>query len=180
MPSYKNMKSNAPDNFQTPWYAVSPLLYHLKPKATIWECASGHGYIAKYLSKNGFNVIATDVPEYNFLTYEPEEHYDYIITNPPYSIKNDFLKRAYELKKPFAFLLPLSALESNTRQQLYAKYGLDILLMNARIDFKTPSGEGSGSWFATAWFTHMMLDEQMVFYDIKKDKQLFKDLNPDW
>ena len=36
----------------------------------------------------------------NFFFYEPEEHYDVIISNPPFSQKDDVLKRLYELDKP--------------------------------------------------------------------------------
>jgi len=55
----------------------------------------------------------------DFLVDEPAFAYDCIITNPPYSIKDRFLTRCYELKKPFALLMPLTALEGKYRQQLY-------------------------------------------------------------
>ena len=38
----------------------------------------------------------------DFFKYEPE-NYDMIITNPPYSLKNKFLKRAYDLKNHLCF-----------------------------------------------------------------------------
>ena len=46
----------------------------------------------------------------DFLQYEPQEDYDYIISNPPFSKKDAILKRLYELKKPFAILMPLNVL----------------------------------------------------------------------
>jgi hypothetical protein len=81
------------------------------------------------------------------------EHYDCIITNPPFSIKQQFLERAYMLGKPFAFLLPLTTLETKKRQDLFRLYGLEIILLDRRINFFTPSGMVSSAWFATAWFT---------------------------
>ena len=80
-------------------------------------------------------------------------NYDCIVTNPPYSLKEEFLKRCYELGKPFALLMPLTALESEKRQKLYRKYGIQLIIPNKRFNFETPSGKGGGSWFATAWFT---------------------------
>lgn len=49
----------------------------------------------------------------NFFEYEPQ-HYDLIITNPPYSFKDQFLKRAFELDKPFMMLLPITTLEGKS------------------------------------------------------------------
>jgi len=49
--------------------------------------------------------------------------------------------------------LPLTALESEKRQKLFREYGLQLIIPNKRINFETPSKKGSGSWFATAWFT---------------------------
>lgn len=46
----------------------------------------------------------------NFFYYEPEEDYDIIISNPPFSCKDDILKRLYELDKPYAMLLPVPSL----------------------------------------------------------------------
>ena len=79
---------------------------------------------------------------------------DIVITNPPFSLKQKFLERAYRLGKPFAFLLPLTTFETKKRQVLFKKYGLEVIFFDKRINFKTPSGKGSGSWFATAWFTN--------------------------
>ncbi len=147
------IKGNSND-FQTPPIALKPLYKYLIPGYTIWECASGKGNLVKELEKNSFKVVATDIlTGENFMTYEPE-YYNYIITNPPYSLKQQFLERAYFLGKPFAFLLPLTTFETAKRQGLFKKYGLEVILFDKRINFETPSGKGSGSWFATAWFTN--------------------------
>jgi hypothetical protein len=157
-------KSGHSDIFQTPIGAVDPILPFLRKDWRIWECSSGHGNIAKYLRSMGFEVMESDLSQgKNFLTYQPDS-FDCIITNPPYSIKDDFLRRAYYLKKPFAFLLPITALEGKARQVLYREYGLEVIFMDGRINFETPSGKGSGAWFATAWFTcGLNIGKQMTF-----------------
>ena len=150
------LNSNKADDFQTPTIAVQPLLPYLKQNWTIWECANGKGNITKYLLSRNYRVIATDIMSgHDFLNWFPTEQFDCIITNPPYSLKDDFLKRCYLLDKPFALLLPLTTLEGK-RQRWLEKYGIEIILMDKRINFETPSGKGSGSWFATAWFTNGM------------------------
>lgn len=151
------LKTVSADDFQTPPEALIPLLPYLKEDWTIWECASGDGNLTDYFILKGFNVFATDIlNNTNFLTFNPPFHYDCIITNPPYSLKQQFLERCYKLNKPFALLLPLTTFETVKRQQLFKKYGLEVIFLPKRINFQTPSGKGSGSWFATAWFTNWL------------------------
>lgn len=162
------LRRGHPDDFQTPPIALKPLIPYLKEGWIIWECACGKGNLVKGLEEAGFRVIGTDIlTGHDFLTYEPV-YYDCIVTNPPYSLKQEFLERAYELGKPFALLLPLTTFETEKRQKLFRKYGLEVIFFNKRINFETPSGNGSGSWFATAWFTWGLgLPNQLNFEVLK-------------
>ena len=101
------------DEVFTPAYAVKPIIKYLPPAtATIW-CPfdmEDSEYVVQ-LRESGFKVIASHIDNgQNFFYYEPEEDYDYIISNPPFSIKDDVLKRLYELNKPYAMLLPIPSL----------------------------------------------------------------------
>lgn len=158
------LRIGSPNDFQTPKEALTPLFPYLKPDWVIWECAKGKGNLVKALQNKGFKVVGTDLDEgFDFLHYKPE-HFDCIITNPPFSIKQEFLKRCYMLKKPFALLLPLTTFETEKRQRLFDEYGLEVIFFPKRINFETPSGNGSGSWFATAWFTNdLNIGKQMTF-----------------
>ena len=131
------LKTKSADDFQTPPEALVPLLPHLNKNWWIWECAAGKRKLFDELTKQGFQCIATDIAEteeWNFLEFDmPKDKYDCIITNPPYSLKQQFLERCYELKKPFALLLPLTALETYKRQYLYKTFGIEIILMPKRI-----------------------------------------------
>jgi len=148
------LKNDGSDDFQTPKEALFPLIPYLKKEWIIWECACGTGNLVNGLKEFGFEVIGTDIKiGYDFLKWQPE-NYDCIITNPPYSLKQEFLKRCYQLKKPFALLLPLTTFETPKRQSFFKKYGVQVIFFDKRINFYTPSGVGSGSWFASAWFTN--------------------------
>src|SRR3990167_4080954 len=139
------------DEFQTPKIAIMTLLPFLKKEWIIYECAWGKGSLATHLLERGFKVIGDK--SYDFLENDVfKEDFDCIVTNPPYSKKEEFLRRAYTYGKPFAFLLPLSALEGKKRGELYRKYGIQLIIPNKRINFITPSGKGSGAWFQVAWF----------------------------
>jgi len=164
---------NSSDDFQTPPIALKPLIPYLKKDWTIWECACGKGNLVNEFTKLGFNVVCTDILQslhYNFLFYEPD-FYDCIVTNPPYSKKQEFLERCYRIGKPFALLLPLTTFETYNRQKLFKRYGLEVILFDKRINFKTPSGQGSGSWFATAWFTNWLnIGQQLIFTKLNNEE----------
>jgi hypothetical protein len=152
-------------DFQTPAAALLPLYPFLPKEWTVWECAAGNGNLVTALKDNGYNAIGSDLRTGNdFLMYEPAEHYDCIITNPPYDLKDEFLHRAYQLNKPFAFLLPLTTFEGKKRQSLFTKHGLEVIMFDKRVNFETPDGEGKGSWFMTAWFSNgLNLGRQLTF-----------------
>ena len=147
----------ASNDFQTPPQALMPLLPYIDSDWVVWECACGEGYLSSELLRRGFSVISSDImcsQEQDFLSWEPS-CWDCVITNPPFSLKQKFLERAYQLRKPFALLLPLTTLETAKRQHLFQEYGVEIVLFDKRINFITPSKkQDSSSWFATAWFTH--------------------------
>ncbi len=99
----------APDDFQTPPYALKPLLPYIPKEWMVWEPACGHGYLVDELERLGYRVLATELhaePSVDFLI-DLAMGWDVIITNPPYSIKQQFLARCYELNKPFALLLAM-------------------------------------------------------------------------
>ena len=121
------LKQGMSNDFQTPPEALIPLIPYLKKEWTIWECAEGKGNLTKSLAEHGFKVYGTDIlTGTDFLT-SGSAMADCIITNPPFSIKQKFLQRCYELRKPFALLLPLTTFETKKRQYLFKKYGLEVM-----------------------------------------------------
>lgn len=163
------MQQGAPDDFQTPDYALDILVPYLKKEWIIWECACGMGYLVDTLKKRGFQAKGTDILTGVDFLKSREDPFDCVITNPPYSLKDDFLKRCYELDKPFALLMPLTALEGQDRQALYRKYGIQLIIPDRRINFYTPTGKNTGSWFLTGWYTWKMdLPHDINFVEMTK------------
>lgn len=144
-----------PDDFQTPPEALEPLYPYLKKGSLIWEYAEGKGNLTKALNEHDYDVFHSDILSgTDFLTTTmADSDWDYIITNPPFSLKQQFLERAYSLGRPFAFLLPLTTFETAKRQALFEKHGVQVIFFDKRINFEKPGMDKSGSWFATAWFT---------------------------
>ena len=108
------------------------------PNAIIW-CPFDMPYseYVKVFKQAGFKVIHSHIDEdKNFFFYEPEEHYDIIISNPPFSQKDNVLKRLYELDKPYAMLLPIPSLQGQARFP-WMKDGLQYLGFDKRINYYT-------------------------------------------
>ena len=158
----KNVKN---DEFYTPKEAIYPLLKYLDKNKIYWECTDfGDSNITKVLKENGFNVIATRKEEFDFLKNDPVFDFDVIITNPPYSIKDKFLKKCYELDKTFALLLPITSLEGKIRGKLYREKGIELVVLDKRINFMK---EKKNVWFNTSWFCHKICNRQLNFEKVK-------------
>ena len=165
----KNKKRGSSDHFQTPMWAIYLILSYIPDGAKIWEPACGEGNIVKHLMNNDITCHGTDLMHgFDFLSSFIEiPEFDMILTNPPFSTKDLWLEKCYDIGKPFALLLPITALEGKDRQAMYKKHGVEVLMPHKRVDYETPSGDGSGSWFYSAWFTHgLNLGNTLVFEEI--------------
>lgn len=151
MPSKKPQEVQSRDTFQTPKYATE-LLVPFIPKHIkwIWECAAGDGRISNVLSGHGFGVFSSDLkertyndgtidiiqPSINFLTEKCPEQPQCIITNPPFSIKDDFIEKAFSYKVPFAFLINA---DYSGQTIDWIKRGCEKIVPTSRIAYITPN-----------------------------------------
>lgn len=166
----KNPKN---DELYTPDYAIIPILkyirnyaFKLDHKLTIWECTDyGKSNITRILKNEGYNVISTHIKNFNFLTDKPTFDFDLIVTNPPYTLKDEFLNKCYEYNKPFMLLLPLTALEGKKRHELYKWFGIELLVFDKRINYMNNK---KSCWFNTSWFCWKVLPQQLIFERIVK------------
>jgi hypothetical protein len=167
-------ESSERDRCQTPPYAVLPLLLHLPPDARIWESASGEGLLAQAMRAHGYTVYETDILDgVNFFDTRPTVDMDYQITNPPYSIKYEWLARSYAIGLPFALLMPVDVFGSGQAQELFERHGVEVILLRGRVDFKMPNKgwAGKGSQFSSAWFTHGLgIGDTLSYFDLRPHK----------
>ena len=162
------------DDCYTPEYAIKPLLKYLPKNITIWECCDfGKSEITRILKENNYKVISTGKEE-NFFKYQPNVDFDMIITNPPFSLKDDFIKKCYEWNKPFCLLLPITALEGINRGKMFREKGIEVLVFDRRINFKNITGvnKKSGCWFNSSWFCYNVLPNDLIFEELKKESKI--------
>jgi hypothetical protein len=153
-PKIDYMKNGPYDEFITPEVAVRMMLPYIpKHVTTIWECTAVEGSnIVNVLRSSGYNVIPTHINKgYDFFSYQPEK-FDILVTNPAYSLKDKFLMRAFEIGRPFMFLLPVSAIAGKNRHKMFREKRIQLLIPDTRFNF-IPDKKSS-SWFDTIWVTY--------------------------
>ena len=154
------------DEVYTPYYAVKPILKYLKPNSTIW-CPFDKEWSAfvNVLTEAGHKVIYTHIDNGNNFFFTKRDC-DYIISNPPFSIKDEILAKLYELGKPFMMLLPLPSLQSKTRYEMFNDNGLELLVFNDRIGYHTIESMNesrTGNHFASIYFCWNILPKKLIF-----------------
>jgi len=129
-------------------------------------------------AENGYSVIRSSLKEgQNFFIYEPSDDYDVIISNPPYSKKDKVIARLYELGKPFAMLLPVTAIQGKARFKAF-RHGLELLVFDGRIDYHTQGNfkeSKSGIHFGSAYFCRGILPDKLTFREIRKYQRPLKE-----
>ena len=157
------------DEIYTPFYAVDPILKHLKPNSTIW-CPFDEEWSAfvVMLREYGHKVIATHLDRGgDFFTTNVEA--DYIISNPPYSVKDKVLERLYKIGTPFMMLLPVASIQSIFRVNLFIKYGLQLIVFDRRIGYHTDGNKDTcvkGNSFGSAYFCWNVLNDDIIFKNL--------------
>ena len=171
-------RTSAGDEVYTPFYAVYPILKYIPKNKTIW-LPFDQEWSAFYqvFKEAGYNVIRSSIQEgQDFFEYEPQQNYDVIISNPPFSKKDDVLKRLYQLNKPFAILLPIGSLQGQKRFK-YFKNGIQLIVFDKRIDYHTNfnfKNYTKGNHFASAYFCKDLLPKDLVLEEISKFEKPLK------
>lgn len=117
-------------------------------------------------------MIATHiVNDQNFFAIEPPKC-DYIISNPPYSLKSEVFDRLFQLGVPFAMLVGVVGLfESQKRFEMFRDHDFEIMYLNRRVAYFKSYVEQKPSLnppFSSVYVCHGMLPKQIVFEEIKK------------
>lgn len=97
---------------------------------------------------------------------------DYIISNPPYSLKGDVIDRLFEIGKPFAMLVGVVGLfESQHRFNLFKSHEFEIMYLNKRVSCFKDYAEQKPSLnppFSSVYICSKMLPRTIVFEEIDK------------
>ena len=124
------------DFYPTPPEVTIALMEFLKLEpCNIWECAAGNGAMADILRKYGHNVRETDINTgTDYLTTRGTA--DAIITNPPFNLSSEFIKKALTEADLGARVFKSQYWHAKARMKLFNKYPPSFILpLTWRPDF---------------------------------------------
>ena len=155
------------DEWYTPKSAVSVILPHITNFSTIWcPFDKEESEFVQQIQKT-HKVITSHIDDgKDFLTFLPSIKFDCIVSNPPYSIRNEILKRAFQINKPFALLMNTNGLfDSSIRWGLFKDKMFTLFYLKGRVNYmKSPGQNIKGSPpFQSAYICFGMFNEKIVF-----------------
>lgn len=167
------------DFYATNPKAVEMLLkqYDIFGKKILEPCV-GQGHIVKAVEnfyRGGITFTCLDIVDrgfpntiqQDFLTWETDEKFEAIITNPPFSLAKEFVEKGLELldeKGQMAMFLKIQFLEGEKRRELFKKYPPKYIYVFERrmatwnngqefnIDQKTGKAKKWATTMCHAWF----------------------------
>ena len=152
------------DECYTPAYAVKPIVKYIPKDWVVWcPFDKEDSEFVKQIKANGNKVIATHIENgQDFFAYEPDEHWDCIISNPPFTGKRHIFERAFSFNKPFALLMALTWLNDSAPKQLFMERDLQLLMFDKRIKFLNHGIIQDKITFSSAYYCWNFLPKQII------------------
>lgn len=151
------------DECYTPDYGVKPILKYI-PEGAVVRCPfdTGNSQFVKQISRTN-KVIASHINEgKDFLTYEPEEHWDCIVSNPPFTNKRGMFERALSFGKPFALIMSNTWLNDSAPKQLFKDKDLQLLMFEQRMKFYKNGRIENKITFSSSYYCYNFLPKQII------------------
>jgi predicted RNA methylase len=146
------------DFYPTPPEATRLILPHIPYPRTVLEPACGSGHIMEQLidywplgceihgieidgsrvsqSLERFRHLSgVNVVEADFLGSNSWNHFDLIVTNPPFSLAQEFVEHSCRFADRAVMLLPLNFLASAGRKAFWRKYPANVYVLPKRPSF---------------------------------------------
>lgn len=158
------------DEMYTPKYAVIPLLKYINPDWIVWcPFDKEESEFVKEISKTN-KVIYSHI-EYgqDFYTYEPNEHWDCIISNPPFSNKRQIFERALSFNKPMALLMSNTWLNDKYSKWVFyeTKRDMQLLMFDKRIKFTDTEGNVENKiTFSSSFYCSDFLPRDIIIKEL--------------
>jgi len=164
MPRLNNLKHSmrsSVDEHYTPSILVKPIVKYIAPNSTIWcPFDTKNSEFVVELTKTHDVIYSHISLGQDFFEYEPQQKYDCIISNPPFTLKKQVLERLYLLNKPFAIILGLPILNYQEIGAFFVSKNSDIQLL---IVDKKVSFNGNTASFNNSYFCRNFLPRDILF-----------------
>jgi hypothetical protein len=147
------------DECYTPAYGVEPILEYIKPNQVVWcPFDTSDSEFVKQISQTNKVIYSHIENGQDFFEHEPDEHWDLIISNPPFTGKRKVFERAISFNKPFCLLMSLTWLNDSAPKILFEDKDLQLLMFDKRMKFNLENK----ITFSSAYYCWNFLPKQIV------------------
>jgi len=167
------------DFYATPKDCVQNFIDHYGSiNGRVLEPSAGNGNIVEVVKRNGKNTVTSvelrseeadnlravsdKVIISDFLKFETDDKFDFIIGNPPYSLAQEFLEKCFEIADKntrIIMLLRTNFLESKKRCEFWQKHPVNGLYVLSKRPSFTGKGTDATSY---SWFVWDETDKQTI------------------
>jgi len=150
------------DECYTLQYGVKPILKYIPQGKIIWcPFDKEESEFVRMISKTN-EVVYSHIDEgKDFFQYEPE-HFDIIISNPPFTNKRKFFERAISFGKPFALLMTNTWLNDAAPKNLFMDIDLQLLMFDRRMLYERKGKIDKKITFSSSYFCYNFLPKQII------------------
>ena len=139
------------DRIYTPDRLAYDIVVHVGPSGRIMEPAAGGGAFLRAFARLGLTYDWCELDrDRDFFDCRPSSRYDFIITNPPYSLFTRFLRHSMTVANNVVFLCPIAAWFQRARERVIAEAGFGIVEI-VRIPVPPPPFPQFGLSLGVAW-----------------------------
>lgn len=152
------------DNCYTLPYAVKPILKYIPEGAVVWcPFDTEESEFVKQIRKAGHKVIVSCITTgQNFYTWCPKQHWDCIVSNPPFTNKRGIFERALSFGKPFALIMANTWLNDSAPKQLFRGKDLQLLMFEQRMRFMNNGVIDKKITFSCSYYCWNFLPKQII------------------
>ena len=152
------------DECLTPDYGVKPIIKYIPKNAVVWcPFDTKESEFVKQIRANGNKVIYSHISNgQDFYTWEPKEHWDCIVSNPPFTAKRQIFERALSFNKPFALIMSNTWLNDAAPKQLFKEKDLQLLMFEQRMKFLNNGKVQNKITFSSSYFCYNFLPKQII------------------
>ena len=164
------------DECLTLGYAVKPILKYIPKGAVVWcPFDKEDSEFVKQIKTNGNKVIYSHI-DYgeDFYNYEPSEHWDCIVSNPPFTNKRSIFERALSFGKPFALIMSNTWLNDSAPVQIFNNHNkqLQLLLFDRRMKFLNDGEVQNKITFSSSYFCCDFLPKDLILSHLEIERMM--------
>ena len=166
-------KSIGGDEYYTPASAVEMILPVIRKNGfkNIWcPFDKAESNLVKILSQE-FNVVYGHIETgEDFFSYDtPPTNVECVVSNPPFSQRNDIFAKLLEWDLPYALIMNMNGIfDSKARYELFKDKRVELYIPKGRMKFFTSDGVTRNSPnFQSIYVCNKMLDNQIEFSDFE-------------